>query len=365
MQKVISINLNANAYQLDESGYNVLREYLAGAERALEGNPDRQEIMADLEQAIADKCRKFLSPHKSVVEASEVEQIVREMGPIDAPSAENDAASASGTTETQQSATAEPRPKCLYRIGDGAMIAGVCMGLATYFAVDVTLVRILFALTAFFTKGFGFFVYILMMFVVPEAKTSEERASAGGAPFNAKEVIDRAKQHYAEGTKQWRRHWRQQQRQWRRQRWAPGVPLAYGQAPLVAPMVPLFALAHFALFMAMAAMIVSLVNTGAILGWALPEGIPVWAGVLMLFVGYQIVVSPIRAVQHWSWQLQSGGQPGPYAFWNAVIWLMGMAFVVWIGSNHLPEIREFIQRLPPLIHDFAEAVRHLFTRVDQ
>ena len=27
MQKVITINLNGNAYQLDESGYDVLREY--------------------------------------------------------------------------------------------------------------------------------------------------------------------------------------------------------------------------------------------------------------------------------------------------------------------------------------------------
>ena len=34
MHKVISINLNGNAYQLDESGYQVLSEYLA---RAAEG----------------------------------------------------------------------------------------------------------------------------------------------------------------------------------------------------------------------------------------------------------------------------------------------------------------------------------------
>ena len=60
MQKVISINLNGNAYQLDESGYDALHEYLASAERALASNPDRAEIMADLEQAIADKCQKFL-----------------------------------------------------------------------------------------------------------------------------------------------------------------------------------------------------------------------------------------------------------------------------------------------------------------
>ncbi len=361
MQKVISINLNGNAYQLDESGYDALREYLAGAEGALDRNPDRQEIIADLEQAIADKCGKFLGSHKTVVTASEVEQIVREMGPVNAATAD-DAAGDNASAGTQQAAGTERPPKRLYRIGDGAMIAGVCMGLATYFAIDVAIVRVIFALTGFFTKGVGIIAYIVMMMVIPEAKTSEERASAGGAPFNAKEVIDRAKEQYAQGTKTWRRHWREQQRQWRRQRWAPGAPLNYPPSPWIAPAVPIFALAHLALFLTMAAMMISLVNTGAILGWALPPDVPVWAGALMLLIAYQIVVSPIRAVQHWSWQAWSGGQPGPYAFWNAVIWLLGIAFVVWLGSNHIPEIREFIQRLPPLFRQFVEAVRGFFAQ---
>ena len=30
MQKVISINLNGHAYQVDEAGYDALRDYLAG-----------------------------------------------------------------------------------------------------------------------------------------------------------------------------------------------------------------------------------------------------------------------------------------------------------------------------------------------
>jgi hypothetical protein len=43
-----------------------------------------------------------------------------------------------------------------------------------------------------------------------------------------------------------------------------------------------------------------------------------------------------------------------------VSWLIGLAFMVWIGSNHIPEIREFLQRLPELVRDFALAVRDLF-----
>ena len=49
MQKVISINLNGIAYQLEEGGYTVLQDYLSRAERELKDNPDRVEIMRDLE----------------------------------------------------------------------------------------------------------------------------------------------------------------------------------------------------------------------------------------------------------------------------------------------------------------------------
>jgi len=358
MQKVISINLNGNAYQLDESGYEALRDYLAGAERALAANPDRAEIMSDLEQAIAEKCQRFLGSHKSVVSASEVDQIVKEMGPIEAAEGDDATGTDQKATNGTQEAHAGPRPKRLYRNPDGAMIAGVCNGLASYLGIEVAIVRIVFVLTAVFTKGAGIIIYVAMMFIVPEARTGEERAAAGGAPFNAKEVIERAKKQYAEGQRHWRRQWRQQQRQWRRYGWSPGTT----PRPWTTGIAPLFALVHLALFVTMAAMMISLVNTGGIFAWRLPEDVPVWAGALILFVGYQVVVSPIRAAQHWSWNLPGPGQPGLYAFWNAAIWLTGMAIVVWIASHHVPEIQEFLHRLPGLARDFAEAMRDLFAR---
>ena len=77
MHKVIVINLNGHAYQVDEIGHDALRAYLDRAEAQLRGNPDLAEIMADLEQAIGEKCQRFLNPHKTVVSAAEVEQISR------------------------------------------------------------------------------------------------------------------------------------------------------------------------------------------------------------------------------------------------------------------------------------------------
>ena len=360
MQKVISINLNGHAYQLDESGYDALRDYLESAAHTLAANPDRAEIMADLEQAIAEKCQRFLSPHKSVVTAAEVDQIVKEMGPIEPPAADNAESSNNGTSDGRQGRQGEAPPKRLYRNPDGAMIAGVCSGLASYFAIDVAFVRIGFVIVAALSKGAGILFYVAMMFIIPEARTGEERAAAGGMPFNAKEVIDRAKRQYADGTRQWRRQWRQQQRQWRRFGWGVGPHAGYEPPPWTVAIAPFFALAHLALFVTLAAMMISLVNTGGIGAWRLPENVPIWAGALMLLVGYQIVVSPIRAVQHWSWNLPGPGQPGLYAFWNAAIWLTGMAVVVWIGSHHIAEIQEFIHRMPVIAQQFVEAMRDLF-----
>ena len=57
-----------------------------------------------------------------------------------------------------------------------------------------------------------------------------------------------------------------------------------------------------------------------------------------------------------------GGEPGWVAFSITVTWLVGAAIVVWIASNHIPEIREFFQRVPELIRDFTYAVRDAFAR---
>ena len=356
MQRVISINLNGNAYQLDESGYDRLRDYLADAERQLKENPDRVEIMADLEQAIADKCGKYLGPAKTVVSAGEVDQIVGEMGPVDNAAAAGEAAS-SGTAGTGAGEQQEAPPRRLHRIPDGAMIAGVCSGLAAYFHIDVTMVRIGFIAGAILTKGAGIMAYVFMMFVVPEARTPEAHAAAAGEPLNARDVIERAKKQYAEGSRQVRREWQRQRRQWRRQGWPPGAPHGYAPAPWVAVLLPVVGFVHVALFLVMAAMMISLVNTGAILHWELPVDVPVWAGALILLIGYQIAVSPLRAFQHWTSLPRPGAEPAWFAFWNAVTWLVGLAFVLWIASNHVPEIREFVQHVPGLIRDFAHAIR--------
>jgi len=75
--------------------------------------------------------------------------------------------------------------KRLYRSRHERVIAGVCGGLAQYFAVDPTLVRIIWVLLAL--SGTGVLLYLVALLVIPEepraaaeqAAGSEERPSEG------------------------------------------------------------------------------------------------------------------------------------------------------------------------------------------
>ena len=48
------------------------------------------------------------------------------------------------------------------------MIAGVCAGIAEYFNLDITLVRVLYVILAVFSAGFpGLFLYIILWIIMP------------------------------------------------------------------------------------------------------------------------------------------------------------------------------------------------------
>jgi phage shock protein C len=48
------------------------------------------------------------------------------------------------------------------------MISGVCAGLANYFSLDPTMVRVAYVLLSFFSAGFpGLLVYIILALIMP------------------------------------------------------------------------------------------------------------------------------------------------------------------------------------------------------
>jgi phage shock protein C len=60
--------------------------------------------------------------------------------------------------------------KKLYRSQKERMIGGVCGGLAEYFNIDPTLVRLAFVILAI-AGGPGILIYLVLLMLVPEATT--------------------------------------------------------------------------------------------------------------------------------------------------------------------------------------------------
>jgi len=379
MQKVISINLNGNAYQLEEPGYEALRAYLERADSRLRSNPDCAEIMADLELAIAEKCGRYLSANKTVITSGEIDTIIAEMGPVETPegSAQADASAGTGTRAgagTSPSSGAAPSARKnerrrLYQIREGAMISGVCNGLAAFIDVDVTVVRLLFVIITFATFGAWILAYLLMAFFIPYADTPEDRAAAFGLGLKAEELLGHNLQRAsAHARRQWRRTWRRQQRasrrdwreHWQRnwsQQWqehvAPQAPAASPAPPpingvahfLTGISLPVVAIVSAAVFVAWILVVISAVLTGTLFGWPLPEGLPLWGSLLILFAIYIAFTSPLRAARyaHLAW-----GPLSPWAAISGVFWVGFTALFFWLAYQHIPQVHALLDQLPSL-----------------
>lgn len=388
MNKVIAINLNGNAYQLEEAGYGALRAYLESASGQLASNPDKDEILADIEQAIADKFRALMGPHKTVVLEREVQSVIASMGPVEDASTPPGAGSAPEATPGPAPKPAGPTPRRLYRINDGAMIAGVCNGLAAYLDVDPAVVRLAFVILSFITAGATILAYFVLTLVIPAADTPAQQAAARRAPSTAQDFIRRAREGYYEGMRTWgdrqaRREWkrkfRQEMRGWRRafrndlsgsasqwrqnwERYWAENPRPVGGLLFALPFILLLrALLAFALVFA----VVSLVSTGTLFGLLLPSGLPLWAGIILLVVVYSFLVWPLRLLRHACYHYGFGGPR--YVFpllgpWDAALWLGSLVLLIWIANRYVPQAHQALVNLPPAVHHVADSIREWWGR---
>jgi phage shock protein PspC (stress-responsive transcriptional regulator) len=368
MNRVVTVNLNGNAYQLEESGYEALSEYLADAEAKLKADPGLSEIMADLEQAIADKCYKHLSPNKNVVTKAEIEQILLEMGRVEA-----DAEPGEQTGRSEQPGAARSRAgaaKRLYRIHAGSMIGGVCNGLAAYLNIDVTLIRLAWGVLAIASWGFFILVYLMAMFVIPEADTLEECAEAHGQPFNAQGLVEEAKKHSSNfqksaedwwkktGSPDWRYFKRNFRREsgraaWQARRAMRRASFSFNPSPdvdhashiLAVVMLPFFGLVVAALTVVWIFAVISLVNTGAVFGWPLPLAVPLWVAILALLALYGAVVGPFRVALEGRGYFRGGRYYGWPGVVGGLVWLVCLALAFAFAYAYIPEVHALVDNV--------------------
>jgi phage shock protein PspC (stress-responsive transcriptional regulator) len=393
MNKVITIHLHGNAYQLEEDGYHALRRYLDDAAAKLQGNPDREEIIADIEQAMAEKFRGLLGPHKTVVATREIEGVISEMGPVDGgPAADQDS---SASTDQNRAGPAEgggatpsgPAPvKRLFKLADGAMLAGVCNGMAAYFAIDPTWVRLGWVLLTILTKGLAAVGYGALAFILPRAFSPEEKAAARGAAFTAQEFIRRAKAGYYEGMKSfpdrqarraWKRKFRGEMHEWkenfRREMrtgtgpWqqtfrAPGPGVRRGSTFARSLLGLLLGLLLVGCIVAL----ISFVTHGEVMTGLLP-GMPIWLGIILILLAFKVVAWPIKIARYslrpepgWGW---GGPRVHPWFFLgDLVVWIAVVTALLWLANGYDQRVHQALMDLPPALHRAADEVKHWWDR---
>lgn len=164
MHRVIDIDLTGHdrTFRIHEDAYDTLRRYLDDAGAQLGDDPDRAEVVDDLERSIAERLVARQSDVDHVLTAADVTAILEQVGSVEPPGI--------SSTESRR----QPARRKLYRIKEGQDIAGVCTGLSAYSDIRLDWVRTIFILGALVSAGLLIIVYIVLAFALPVIGTRDE-----------------------------------------------------------------------------------------------------------------------------------------------------------------------------------------------
>ena len=156
MNETINANIGQQAFTLDRNAYDRLTNYLNDVRSRL--TTDADEVMRDIEIRIAELFREWLPSAMMVVTLSMVERAIVRIGrPEEFGSKKQQSSTTTNCTSTKQ----------LRRSRSNRSIAGICGGLAAYFGMDATLIRIATFLLIFL-GGMSLWVYIILWLIIPE-----------------------------------------------------------------------------------------------------------------------------------------------------------------------------------------------------
>ncbi len=182
MKKIININLSSRLIPIEDSAYEILRQYLDSLKRYFSQEEGAEEIVGDIESRIAEIFQDKIRKGAHCITDEDVQAIKTSMGTPEQFADEplNNNAKESKSHAANESFTAYARPrKRFYRDPDSKVLGGVCSGLGAYFNVDPVVFRIVFAVTAFGWGG-GILLYFILWFATPEAVTAAEKLEMRG-----------------------------------------------------------------------------------------------------------------------------------------------------------------------------------------
>src|ERR1043166_3707171 len=182
MKKTITMNLSGIIFHIEEDAYDKLNKYLSTIRGYFKDSEGRDEIMNDIEARIAEMLQEKVSNTKQAVLMPDVESVIAVMGkPEDFAGSEESSDEKKEEPREKQnySSSGSNRRRRVFRDPDDKVFGGVCSGISNYFDVDPLWLRAAFAI-AFFVFGSGLLLYIILMIIIPKAKTSAEKLEMRG-----------------------------------------------------------------------------------------------------------------------------------------------------------------------------------------
>lgn len=201
MKKTVSVNIKGTNFLIEEDAYELLQDYIDRLTIVLKKEEGSLEIIEDIELRIAEICSSKLSENKSVIELSDIEEILEALGdPNDYVDGEeyNEAK----TESTSKESNFNKADRRLFRDIDGATLGGVCSGIANYFNIDIVITRAVFVVLGLF-GGFGIPLYIVLWFIIPKAESTIDRLRMKGRPITVetvKEEVEEAAERFKKGS---------------------------------------------------------------------------------------------------------------------------------------------------------------------
>lgn len=180
MKKVLDVSIGRINFTIEEDAYFRLREYMRRFEATIPDKNEAQEVMEDVEARIAEIFLEKLKYPNQVVDMRLVDIVIEHLGEVEQPQSED-------TTAQEPKGEYTKGEKRLFRDMDRKNIAGVCSGLSIYSNIDVTIIRILFVVFAFF-YGFAIPVYIVLWIVMPKAITVAQKLQLRGLAPTAENI---------------------------------------------------------------------------------------------------------------------------------------------------------------------------------
>ncbi|SFE68411.1 phage shock protein C (PspC) family protein [Chitinophaga sp. CF118] len=188
MKKIININLASRLIPIEDSAYEILRQYLDSLKRYFAREEGADEIVSDIESRIAELFQDKLKKGAHCITDEDVQAMKSAMGTPE----QFDGGTESGTQEqgaAQETLFDKIRPrKRLYRDPDSKVLGGVCGGLGAYLNVDPVVFRIIFALLAIGGFGTGILIYFIIWVATPEATTATEKLEMRGERIDVNNI---------------------------------------------------------------------------------------------------------------------------------------------------------------------------------